>query len=79
MSNIQSQRGLLSLRHFLRGLGTVEALPLLDAMTPLREAAAKTKSRRSVFVYIPDGVNGMEWQPKMSGRGYALSASLKPV
>ncbi len=37
------------------------ALPLLDAMTPLR-AADVAKPRRSVFVYIPNGVNGMTWQ-----------------
>ncbi|MEI6712615.1 MAG: DUF1552 domain-containing protein [Verrucomicrobiota bacterium] len=79
MSNIQSQRWLLSRRHFLRGFGTVMALPLLDAMTPLRAATASAKPRRSVFVYIPNGVNGMEWQPKTAGRGYELSNSLKPL
>ena len=79
MSNIQSQRWLLSRRHFLRGLGTVMALPLLDAMSPLRAAAALAKPRRSVFVYIPNGVNGMEWQPKTAGKGYELSNSLRPL
>src|SRR4030095_7826440 len=41
------------------------ALPLLDAMTPIRARAAApvtAKPRRSVFVYIPNGVNGMTWQ-----------------
>lgn len=82
MSNIQSQRWLLSRRHFLRGLGTTMALPLLDAMTPLRLSAAQvaaSKPRRSVFVYIPNGVNGMAWQCKTAGRGYALSPSLQPM
>ena len=32
MSNIQSQRWLIDRRHFLRGIGTTIALPLLDAM-----------------------------------------------
>ena len=74
MPNIQSQRWLLSRRHFLRGLGTTMALPLLDAMTPLRiKAAAAAKPRRSVFVYIPNGVNGMTWQCKKAGRDYELS------
>ena len=36
MSNFLQQRWLLSRRHFLRGVGASVALPLLDAMTPLR-------------------------------------------
>jgi Protein of unknown function (DUF1552) len=80
MSNIQSQRWLLNRRHFLRGIGATMALPLLDAMVPLRASAAATaKPRRSVFVYIPNGVNGMTWQCTKSGRGYELSPSLKPL
>jgi len=82
MSNIQSQRWLLNRRHFLRGFGTIMALPLLDAMVPLRvraAAAAASKPRRSVFVYVPNGVNGMTWQVKKSGRDYELSESLKPL
>src|SRR5712671_1481951 len=79
MSNILSQRWLLSRRHFLRGAGAAMALPLLGAMTPLRAAAALAKPRRSVFVYIPNGVNGMTWQVTKPGRGYELSPSLKPL
>ncbi|MEO6741522.1 MAG: DUF1552 domain-containing protein [Chthoniobacteraceae bacterium] len=80
MSNFLTQSWLLNRRHFLRGLGTLVALPLLDAMVPLRASAAATeKPRRSVFVYIPNGVNGMTWQPVKSGRGYELSPSLKPL
>ena len=80
MSNILSQRWLLSRRHFLRGLGTTMALPLLGTMVPLRvAAAAAAKPRRSVFVYIPNGVNGMAWQVTKPGRGYELSPSLQPM
>ncbi len=80
MSNIQSQRWLLNRRHFLRGVGAMMALPLLNAMVPLRAIAAETaKPRRSVFVYIPNGVNGMTWQVTKSGRDYELSPSLKPL
>lgn len=80
--NIQSNRWLLHRRHFLRGLGTTMALPFLDAMNPMRisaAAAAASKPRRSVFVYIPNGVNGMSWQCAKSGRDYELSPSLKPL
>ncbi len=81
MSNIQTQSWLLNRRHFLRGLGTTMALPLLDAMMPLRVRAAAIASKppRSVFVYIPNGVNGMSWQVKKAGRDYELSDSLKPL
>ena len=78
MSNVLAQRWLLSRRHFLRGAGTALALPLLDAMTPLRVVGrrSRTRPRRSVFVYIPNGVNGMTWQVTKPGRGYELSPSL---
>lgn len=83
MSHIRSQRWLLNRRHFLRGLGTTMALPLLNAMVPIQArgaaAAAAAKPRRSVFVYIPNGVNGMSWQVKQPGRDYELSASLQPL
>src|ERR1700710_2086728 len=80
MSNIQSQRWLLNRRHFLRGIGAVMALPLLNAMVPLRVLAAEaTKPRRAVFVYIPNGVNGMTWQVTKAGRDYELSPALQPL
>ena len=84
MSNIRSQRWLLDRRQVLRGLGAVIALPLLDAMCPLGAATpagdpAAAKPRRSVFVYIPNGVNGMTWQPRKAGRGFALSPALAPL
>ena len=79
MSNFLSQRWLLSRRHFLRGVGAGVALPLLNAMTPLRAADAAAKPRRSVFVYIPNGVNGMTWQVAKSGRDYELSPALRPL
>ena len=78
--NILSQRWILNRRHFLRGFGTTVALPLLDAMIPMRaSAAAASKPKRSVFVYIPNGVNGMTWQCVKSGHDYELSESLKPL
>jgi len=80
MSNLQSQRWLLSRRHFLRGLGATVALPFLDAMRPLRAAAAAVeKPRRSVFIYIPNGVNGMTWQVPKAGRDFEFSEALAPL
>src|SRR5206468_216365 len=81
MSNILKQNWLLSRRHFLHVLGDTVALPLLVAMIPLRAraAVAASKPRRSVFFYIPNGVNGMTWQVTKPGRDYELSPSLKPL
>jgi hypothetical protein len=79
MSNLLSQKWLLNRRHFLRGIGATIALPLLDCMRPLRAAAAVEKPRRSVFIYIPNGVNVLTWQITKAGRDYELSEPLKPL
>src|SRR3984885_1096582 len=81
MSNILTQNWLLDRRRFLRGIGATVALPLLNAMIPAsaRAAAALDKPRRSVFVYIPNGVNGITWQIPKSGRDFELSPSLQPL
>jgi len=81
MSNIITQKWLLNRRHFLRGIGATVALPLLNAMIPFRANAASEadKPRRSVFVYIPNGVNGMTWQIPKAGRDFEFSQSLKPL
>src|SRR5687768_569372 len=81
MSNIRTQNWLLSRRHFLRGAGAAVALPLLDCMTPLRARAAEAppKPRRSVFIYVPNGVNLLTWQITRAGRDYQFSESLLPL
>jgi len=85
MSNIRSQNWLLDRRHFLRGVGATVALPLLNCMTPLAArgaesaAAAAGKPRRSVFVYIPNGVNVLTWQIQQAGKDYQLSEPLKSL
>ena len=65
----------LDRRHFLRGAGAAVALPLLDAMTPLRAAPMATP-KRSVFIYIPNGVNVLTWQIAKAGKDYDLSGPL---
>lgn len=85
MSNILGQKWLLNRRHFLRGAGASVALPLLNCMTPLRlsaaagaaEAAAAAKPRRSVFIYVPNGVNVLTWQITEAGKDYQFSEPLK--
>lgn len=80
MSNILTQNWLLNRRHFLRGIGATIALPLLDCMKPLQAAAAAApKPRRSVFIYIPNGVNVLTWQITKAGRDYQLSEPLRSL
>ena len=80
MRNILGQKWLLNRRHFLRGAGATIALPLLNCMTPLRAATAeKAKPRRSVFIYIPNGVNVLTWQITQAGANYQLSEPLKSL
>jgi hypothetical protein len=70
---------LIHRRHVLRGLGTALALPLLDCMRPVRSAAAATtaaRPSRSVFIYLPNGVNNREWQILGAGRDYQFSPTL---
>jgi hypothetical protein len=79
MSNFLSQNWLLNRRHVLRGLGISLALPLLDCMRPLHAAEAAVKPRRSVFIYLPNGVNTLDYQITGTGDGYTFSKSLKPL
>ncbi len=84
MSNILSQKWLLNRRHMLRGIGATIALPMLDAMRPLQAAAKAAgadgeKPKRSVFVYIPNGVNVLTWQIEKAGADYELSRPLKSL
>ena len=66
-------------RTFLRGAGTMLALPLLDAMVPAMTALAATPAapvRRLGFVYIPMGANLAQWSPAQTGTINELSPIL---
>lgn len=79
--NYQSQSWLLSRRHALRGLGVSVALPLLDCMRPMKGFAevVAPRPRRSVFIYLPNGVNTIDYQIAQPGTGYTFSKSLAPL
>jgi len=81
--NYLSQSWLINRRHALKALGTVISLPMLECMIPIRaraaEKAAAATPRRSAFIYIANGVNGLDYQITKSGKDYALSRSLKPL
>jgi hypothetical protein len=66
-------------RTFLRGMGTVVGLPLLDAMVPAATALAATAAatpRRFGFMYIPHGADMASWTPATVGADVALSPTL---
>ena len=79
MANILSQHWLMNRRHVLRGLGVSLALPLLDCMRPLRAVDTAARAKRSVFIYLPNGVNTIDFQITKPGAEYALSKTLKPL
>lgn len=84
MGNILRQNWLVNRRHFLKGVGAAIALPLLDCMNPMRFASASAaetaaKPKRSVFIYIPNGVNVLTWQITQAGKDYQLSEPLSPL
>ncbi len=72
-----------SRRRFLRGLGTLVALPTFESLLPVSAARAAEKTGRfplrMAFVYSPNGKNMEHWRPKGEGAGYELSRALKPL
>ena len=69
-------------RTFLRGAGTMLALPLLDAMIPALRADRLTAAapvRRLGFVFYTLGVNEAKWRPTGEGANYQLSEALMPL
>ena len=75
-------------RAFLRGLGTVIALPVFEAMLPpVRALAGMTGQgnepdgfpKRLAFVYTPNGANMAQWSPEGVGTDYQLSPTLEPL
>ncbi len=72
----------LSRRAVLRGVGTVVALPLLEAMLPRgfgAEKAVAKPPRRMAFLYTPNGAVMPHWTPKKEGTDFELPACLAPM
>lgn len=77
---------LLHRRTFLRGLGTVMALPMLEAMMPRPRLLATmtglgkpSAPRRMVFVYSPNGMNMSQWTPDAAGADFLLPPIMQPL
>ncbi len=69
-------------RTFLRGVGTILALPLLESMlpaqTPLRQTAA-TPVKRFVGIWHPHGAAPGYWSPVQEGADFDFSFITKPL
>ncbi len=69
-------------RTFLRGMGTIVALPMLDAMVPAfarRNSLDLKAPVRMAFAYVPNGIVMNDWTPKALGKGYEFTRILKPL
>ena len=67
-------------RSFLRGMGTVVALPWLESMVPAFTALAQSPARpplRFGAVYVPNGAAMKHWLPETPGAGAGLD--FKPI
>jgi hypothetical protein len=68
-------------RTFLKGMGAVVALPVLDAMTPAFAAGSPLEGAplRLAFTYVPNGITMAEWTPAVAGRAFEFTRVLKPL
>ena len=59
----------ISRRTLLRGVGVAVALPMLEAMLPLRASAQSAAARvnRMTFLFVPNGVHLPAWTPDTEG------------
>ncbi len=79
MANFLAQNWLLNRRHALKGMGVSLALPFLECMRPLRAAESTPRVKRSVFMYLPNGVNPTDYQITDQGPDYKFSKSLQSL
>ncbi len=76
MSNLNLNKWRMSRRHFLRGVGATISLPLLNCMATPK---ATPTPKRSVFLYIPNGVNTLTWQIEKAGKDFEFSKPLESL
>jgi hypothetical protein len=63
-------------------MGVSLALPLLDSMVPAMTAMRRTAAapvRRFGAVYVPNGIQMINWKPKAEGATFELSPILSPL
>jgi hypothetical protein len=67
-------------RTLLRGVGTLMALPMLEAMAPLGVLAQSVKKSpvRMAFMFVPNGIHMPAWTPAKEG-ALELMPSMQPL
>ena len=73
------RRAQLSRRMFLGGAGVVVALPIFESLIGERAYADDAFPARTLFYYLPNGINMADWTPNAVGAGYDLPAILAPL
>lgn len=73
----------ISRRRALRGLGATISLPFLQAMMPpgvkVEKFMETNRPKRLAVFYFPNGVRQDYWTPKLTGRQFEMSPTLKPL
>lgn len=72
---------LIPRRTFLKGVGTMMALPMLEGMIPTTAVAGAPKSRtvRMAFISVPNGISMDHWTPATEGANFELPYVLEPL
>ena len=66
-------------RRFLKGLGTLMALPALEGLAPLARAAnAPENPVRMAFLFVPNGIDMRNWTPPSPG-SLEITPLLEPL
>jgi hypothetical protein len=69
-------KAIIPRRTFLKGLGAVIALPMMESMSPVRAAAATIAAGkppvRTAFMFVPNGVHLPDWTPTQEGANFKL-------
>src|SRR5262245_550483 len=73
-------RSFVPRRTFLKGMGTMMALPFLDAMVPALTAQAGNAARRRFgSVFVPLGMRMDHWKPSEGGTSFELTDLLQSM
>jgi hypothetical protein len=67
-------------RTFLRGaMGTVLAMPFMDAMIPALSAQAAKRPFRFGAIYVPNGIYPQLWHPETTGSDFEFKQIMQPL
>ena len=70
-----------SRRRFLRGAGAAMALPFMESLAPVAQAAGEVAKPplRAAFLAVPDGMNMDHWRVQGTGRDFQFGETLSPL